>query len=82
MSTNIGGDRPIRPCDLCGQEDDHPRHMVAVAVGEDAEFEQIRHLDCCASAGCPDGSCERLLAGYSGTSGADLLHHLMEGARR
>jgi hypothetical protein len=26
---NIGGDRPLRVCDLCGGVDDHPRHVVA-----------------------------------------------------
>ena len=35
--------RPLRFCDVCGQEDDHPRHVSATAV---------RHLDCCAETGC------------------------------
>ena len=21
-------ERPVRPCDVCGQEDDHPRHVI------------------------------------------------------
>lgn len=25
---NIGGDRPLRVCDLCGGVDDHPRHVI------------------------------------------------------
>lgn len=29
MDNNIGGDRPIRVCDLCGGVDDHPRHTIA-----------------------------------------------------
>lgn len=28
MATNIGGDRPLRVCDLCGGVDDHPRHVL------------------------------------------------------
>jgi hypothetical protein len=79
MSENIGDGRPIRLCDVCGGMDDHPRHMVASPDGAD---EQIRHLDCCAAAGCPDGTCDALLENYTGSSGADLLAHLMEGARR
>lgn len=29
MSDNIGGDRPLRVCDLCGGVDDHPRHVLS-----------------------------------------------------
>lgn len=29
---NIGGDRPLRVCDLCGGVDDHPRHVIAGGV--------------------------------------------------
>jgi hypothetical protein len=29
MSKSIGGDRPIRVCDLCGGVDDHPRHVLS-----------------------------------------------------
>lgn len=28
MTKNIGGDRPLRVCDLCGGVDDHPRHVL------------------------------------------------------
>lgn len=28
----IGGDRPLRVCDLCGGVDDHPRHVLAGGV--------------------------------------------------
>jgi hypothetical protein len=30
----ISLDRPLRICDVCGQVDDHPRHLVAAALGE------------------------------------------------
>jgi hypothetical protein len=30
--SNIGGDRPLRVCDLCGGVDDHPRHSLAGTV--------------------------------------------------
>ena len=30
---NIGGDRPLRVCDLCGGVDDHPRHVISGAAG-------------------------------------------------
>jgi len=29
---DIGGGRPLRVCDLCGQVDDHPRHVIAGQV--------------------------------------------------
>lgn len=32
MSSNIGGDRPLRVCDLCGGVDDHPRHSFAGTI--------------------------------------------------
>jgi len=30
----ISPDRPLRICDVCGGVDDHPRHLVAAALGE------------------------------------------------
>lgn len=27
--TDIGDGRPLRVCDICGQVDDHPRHVIA-----------------------------------------------------
>lgn len=30
--TDIGEGRPLRVCDLCGQVDDHPRHVIAGAM--------------------------------------------------
>lgn len=27
-------ERPLRICDVCGQVDDHPRHVIAYAPGE------------------------------------------------
>lgn len=40
----IGGDRPIRGCDVCGGVDDHPRHVIAGAPGAagDARADVIR----------------------------------------
>lgn len=32
MSALIGGDRPLRVCDLCGGVDDHPRHSFVGQV--------------------------------------------------
>jgi len=39
---------------------------------------QIRHLDCCAQVGCPDGTCNELVDGADGKTGADLLAHLTQ----
>jgi hypothetical protein len=36
-----------------------------------------RHMDCCASAGCPDGTCIDATAGAPGKTGKALLTHLI-----
>jgi hypothetical protein len=36
-----------------------------------------RHMDCCRTAGCPDGSCELVTAGAEDRRGGDLLEHLV-----
>lgn len=36
-----------------------------------------RHLDCCAAAGCPTGTCPQQIADAEGKTGAALLKHLM-----
>ncbi len=42
-----------RFCPVCEQMDDHPRHQIVGTVNKIAP-----HMDCCASVGCPDGSCD------------------------
>lgn len=39
-----------------------------------------RHLQCCAAAGCPGGTCDAQIAGAEDLRGADLLGHLMSKA--
>lgn len=66
-------DRPIRPCDVCGISDDHPRH-----VHDLGPVNQLRHMDCCREAGCPDGSCDQLVAaGAEDLRGPALVEYLM-----
>lgn len=51
--------RAASACDDCGVTDDLPRHHVAVPP----RLQVIsRHFACCARAGCPDGSCDQILA--------------------
>lgn len=50
--------RVASACDDCGVTDDLPRHHVA---GEGL-LVISRHFACCARAGCPDGSCDQILA--------------------
>lgn len=48
-TTNAETGRTIRPCDICGTSDDHPRHTrVDGRTGDD----QVAHFDCCAHQGC------------------------------
>lgn len=43
----------MRDCDVCHVTDDGPRHIHH----DPATGDTIRHLDCCAKAGCPTGTC-------------------------
>lgn len=47
---------PVRGCDVCGHEDTDPRHVHALDDGGT----QMRHMDCCREAGCPDGTCDAI----------------------
>lgn len=61
-------------CGECAGEDDHPRHHV-FAQGRWTS----RHMDCCAAAGCPDGSCGQIMADSGHAHGAALVAHLTGG---
>lgn len=101
--------RIVRVCDLCGDVDVWPRHVVVGAPGdftitddvltrvlEQAPDEQRarlvrelldtsasdRHIDCCAVAGCPDGSCQQVMAASGGLSGEELLDWLIDQQQR
>lgn len=38
-----------------------------------------RHLDCCAEAGCPDGSCAAVMRGADGRTGQALVDYIVKG---
>jgi hypothetical protein len=60
-----------RSCDVCHQADDGPRHVAATVTGT-TEF--TRHFACCARAGCPDRSCDAIMAeAGSGQSRSGVL---------
>jgi hypothetical protein len=63
---------PTRPCDICGQEDTDPRHVIGTDTGET----HMRHMDCCREAGCPTGSCDEVTAGAEDLRGEELREHL------
>lgn len=96
-------DRPLRLCEVCGQVDDHPRHVLAVnperhsgavsteflaGLPEGVPYETIaqalddkvviRHLDCCAAAGCLVCQGTETLTG--GKRGAALVKAIEAGA--
>lgn len=52
----------LRACDVCGQVDAGPRHITAAVSGENLAPDTCRHFRCCARAGCPDGSCDVIMA--------------------
>lgn len=41
---------------------------------------QYRHMDCCAQAGCPDGSCTAIIGEVKGAQGDALVKKLTSGA--
>jgi len=57
--------RVQRECDECHEVDDLGHHQVAVAVDGGLAVTS-RHFECCASHGCPDGSCVQILNGSPG----------------
>jgi hypothetical protein len=68
-------ERAQRGCDECGITDADPRHTTAVMTNGGLT-EKTRHMDCCAAAGCPDGSCPDILARSRDARGADLTSYL------
>jgi hypothetical protein len=61
------------------QLDDHPRHAWAAQLIGGQVVRQLAHLDCCAAEGCPDKSCDAILASAGDKRGPDLLEHLRSG---
>ena len=70
--TEMAQERTVRDCDICGQEDTDPRHVVAMDDGS----MQTRHMQCCRDAGCPDGTCDELMAGAGDVTGQELIDYL------
>lgn len=72
MTANIGGDRPVRVCDLCGGVDDHPRHTISGTIPGAETFPAPgqatvdRVLD-----SAPSGEAARLLADLYDTTSSD-----------
>lgn len=48
------GERPVRVCDLCGQSDDHPRHVVAHGPGGAGPPDQLLIRQVIAARGVSD----------------------------
>lgn len=71
--------RPQRGCTICLQIDDHPHHTWAPQVIGGQRIHVSAHLDCCAAEGCPDKSCDAILASAGGKRGLELLEHLRSG---
>lgn len=61
---------PIRGCVACGQEDDHPRHVIATPAGP-----VVVHMDCHARMGCE--TCRQQILAAGGAQGDELRAHLI-----
>jgi hypothetical protein len=72
-----------RSCDVCGQVDDHPRHVIHSdgthpITGAPVDLSLVRHMDCCSGAGCPDGSCDVIVEHAKGKQGSQLRAHIVK----
>jgi hypothetical protein len=57
-----------------------PEHFKAILSQIRDNDTQIRHMDCCREAGCPDGSCNEIAkTGAEELRGMDLVEHLTSG---
>lgn len=68
--------RHVRGCDACGQEDDHPRHHIYDPTNNG---DSMRHLDCCAAAGCESCAAQLAAAPKTARHGQALIDHLTSG---
>jgi hypothetical protein len=72
--------RPARQCTICLLVDDHPRHTWAPELSAGGQVTQVSaHMDCCAAQGCPDHSCDAILASAGIKRGQALTAHLVSG---
>lgn len=71
------GAAPVRFCPICKQADDHPRHDIFLT-----DPNVSPHLDCCAAAGCPDGSCDVKTADQGEKRGDKFREALVKDAEK
>jgi hypothetical protein len=67
--------RVVRPCDVCGQSDDHPRHQTQDVITHES---RLAHFDCCAAQGCPQCAQDLASAPKDARHGAALVAHREE----
>lgn len=66
---------PVRSCVGCGQDDDHPRHVVIdPRHGDEIPW----HMDCHANAGCE--TCQMSVRDSNGVKGHELRQHIVRNA--
>lgn len=67
MTTNIGGGRPLRVCDLCGGVDDHPRHVITNRETDQPSKDIVEQV----LANAPEAERTRLVMELLDTSASD-----------
>jgi hypothetical protein len=70
--TTENGSRRLQWAHCCSTADHHPRHTHVDETGQIVS----KHMDCCATDGCPDGSCNKTLQEVGDKRGDDLVAHL------
>ena len=76
-----GGDAPTTPeiaARALAAASDSSREAVLAQIMDTSTV--IKHLDCCAADGCPDGSCDVIVPAADGAKGSKLREFLTSGS--
>lgn len=64
---------------VAASEGDEEARQAVLRHAQDSTT-QMKHLDCCAADGCPDGTCQLTAQGAAGKTGPDMLKHVQSKA--
>lgn len=64
---------------ITASEGDEEARQAVLRHAQDSTT-QMKHLDCCAADGCPDGTCQVTVQGADGKTGQAMLKHIQSKA--
>lgn len=73
-----GPGQGVTPPDMAEQmiENAPPEAVDAITAYTEDSSTTMRHINCCAQAGCPDGTCTTIVADSGGLEGDELLAYI------